>query len=282
MGNIVWLASYPKSGNTWMRAFVYNLIEQPSRPGRIDELPRYFESEAEPRWYLPALGGRLPEQCSAEEIIALKHGVHQAIAASRARGSIFTKTHNRFGSFNQYPLHNLSVMAAAIYMVRNPLDVVLSLADHYGIGLDEAIEFMGNEETGTPSDMDYVISFLGSWSTHVASWTTQAHPRIAVLRYEDMLDKPLKTFTQAAKLLGLANDRRAIKQAIEYSSFRELRKQEAREGFVERSPHSQAFFRKGRKNQWIEALSDDQVAAIVERHYEQMARFGYVPPRFCR
>ena len=51
MGNIVWLASYPKSGNTWLRAFIYNLVENPPRPGRIADLPAWFEEESKPRWY---------------------------------------------------------------------------------------------------------------------------------------------------------------------------------------------------------------------------------------
>ena len=280
MGNIVWLASYPKSGNTWLRAFIYNLVEKPAQPGHIAVLPDYFESESVPRWYLPLLGGKTLQECSDEEIIALKSTVHRRIAASRPRGSIFTKTHNRFGSFNGYPLHDISVMAGAVYVVRNPLDVVLSTADHFGLSIDETIDFMANEETGTPSDMENVVSFLGSWSSHVESWTHKDHQSIVVVRYEDLLDKPLKAFGQVAKLLGLGKDKNAIKRAIRFSSFNELKKQETREGFVERSPSSKSFFRKGRKNQWVDELNDEQVARIVEQHREQMDRFNYVPPRF--
>jgi len=280
MGNIVWLAAYPKSGNTWLRAFIYNLIEQPAKAGRISVLPDYFESESDPRWYLPLIGNRMLHECSGEELIGLKSTVHRQIAASRPHGSIFTKTHNRFGGFNDHPLHNIAVMAGAIYVVRNPLDVVLSLADHFGLNTDEAIDFMANEETGTPSNMENVVSFLGSWTSHVKSWTRQDHQRMVTLRYEDMLDRPLKAFTAVAKLLGLGKDKMAIKRAIRFSSFNELKKQESSNGFIERSPNSQSFFRKGRKNQWVDELRDEQVARIVERHREQMQRFNYIPPRF--
>lgn len=280
MGNIVWLAAYPKSGNTWLRAFIYNLIEQPSKPGRISLLPDYFESESDPRWYLPLLGGRTLDQCSGEDIISLKSAVHRKIASSRPRGTVFTKTHNRFGSYNGHPLHNTAVMSGAIYIVRNPLDVVLSTADHFGLDTDAAIDFMANEETGTPSNMENVVSYLGSWSSHVKSWTRQEHQQIVVMRYEDMLDKPLKAFGQVAKLLGLGKDKKAIKRAIQFSSFNELKKQEARDGFIERSQNSKSFFRKGRKNQWVDELQDDQVARMVEQHREQMERFNYIPPRF--
>ena len=101
-----------------------------------------------------------------------------------------------------------------------------------------------------------------------------------MLRYEDLLDQPLKGFGKVAKLLGMGQDRKAIKRAIQFSSFRELQKQETRDGFVERSPHSKLFFRKGRKNQWAEGLDDEQAERIVAQHREQMERFGYVPPRF--
>ncbi len=280
MGNIVWLATYPKSGNTWLRAFLYNLIEQPSKPGRIAILTDYFESESDPRWYIPMLAGKSPEECDDEEIISLKSAVHRQIAASRPRGSIFTKTHNRFGKFNGHPLHNVSVMSAAIYIVRNPLDVVLSTADHFGLAVDDAINFMANEETGTPSNMENMVSFLGSWSNHVESWTGKPHKQVVVVRYEDMLDKPLKAFGQVARLLGRGKDKNGIKRAIQFSSFAELKKQEMDTGFIECSQNSKKFFRKGRKNQWVDELSDAQVERIVESHRQQMQRFKYIPPKF--
>jgi hypothetical protein len=280
MGNIVWLASYPKSGNTWLRAFIYNLIEDPPRPGRISDLPSWFEEESKPRWYEPHAEGKALADLSFDEALALRPLVHEDIAASRARGTIFVKTHNMFGQHNGQPLHNISVMAGAIYIVRNPLDVVLSVADHFGLSVDEAIEFMANENTGTPTNEENVAGYMGSWSTHVASWTAQAHPSIVVIRYEDMQDKALKAFGSVARLLGMDRERQKIRKAIQFSSFRVLKKQELAGGFVERSPNSQHFFRKGRKNQWAEDLSDEQIARIVERHREQMERFGYIPPRF--
>lgn len=280
MGNIVWLASYPKSGNTWMRAFVYNLIEDPPRPGRIAALPEYFEDESKPRWYEPHAGSGGAAGLSFDAAIALRPQVHQDIADSRARGTIFTKTHNMFGQLGDMPLHNIAVMAGAVYVVRNPLDVTLSVADHFGLTIDQAIDFMASEETGTPTNAENVGGYVGSWSTHVASWTAQAHPAIVVVRYEDLQDKPVKAFGAVARLLGLDRDRSRLKKAIRFSSFRELKKQELAGGFVERSPNSRHFFRRGTKNQWVEQLSDTQVERLVERHREQMQRFGYLPPKF--
>jgi len=280
MGNIVWLASYPKSGNTWMRAFIYNLIENPSRPARIELLPDYFESESKPCWYEPYLDESKPEQTSFDEMMALRPRVQQDIANSVVRGSVFTKTHNQFTHYNGTPLHNMNVTAAAVYIVRNPLDVLISTADHFGLSFDETIDFMGDSNTGALSNAENVATFLGSWSDHVESWTLNPHPQFVVLKYEDMLAKPKQAFTRVAKLLGLDKDKQRIKQAIAFSSFRELQKQELQTGFVERSPDSKAFFRKGQKNQWVELLSDNQVSKIVDQHRNQMDRFGYVPPRY--
>jgi hypothetical protein len=277
MGNIVWLASYPKSGNTWLRAFIYNLIEDLPQPGKLASLPAYFEEESKPRWYEP-YGN--PDELSFEQVMALRPRVHQDIANSRERGTVFTKTHNMFGQFAGVPLHNVSVMAGAVYVVRNPLDAVLSVADHFGLSVDEAIDFMANEQTGTPTNAENVAGYMGSWSTHVASWTAQTHPSIVVLRYEDMQDNPARAFGSVAKLLGLDKDRNRVRKAIQFSSFKELRKQELATGFVEKSPNSRYFFRKGTRNQWAESLTDEQVGCIVERHREQMNRFAYVPPRF--
>ena len=113
-----------------------------------------------------------------------------------------------------------------------------------------------------------------------SSWTATPHPAFVVVRYEDLLDQPLKAFGAVAKLLGLDRDRERLRRAIRFSSFRELKQQELASGFVEKSPSSRHFFRAGTKNQWIGRLSDAQAALIVARHREQMKRFGYVPPRF--
>jgi hypothetical protein len=277
MGNIAWLASYPKSGNTWLRAFIYNLFMQPEQAGGITEFPKYFESESDRNWYTPFFGNRALDSIDPDEFFALRERVHKRIAKKVAAGTVYTKTHNRFGKVNGHPLHNLAVTAGAIVVVRNPLDIVLSMADHFGRSLDDTIKSMANEYAFSPGDDMNVANFLGSWSSHVASWTTQGHAGILVIRYEDMLDQPLKTFHRVATLLGLGDDRSRIEQAVRFSSFSALRKQEMEMGFIERSPHSEYFFRAGRKNQWTEQLSSEQVALMTRQHREQMERFNYIP-----
>ena len=274
MSSIVWMASYPKSGNTWVRAFLQNFLVNGDRPADINALDAYFADESKPNWYEPLVDGNLAD-LSLKEICELRPAVQRNIAASRA-GSVFVKTHNLLGAYNGLPLHDMSVTAAAIYIVRNPLDVVLSLADHFGLSIDEAIVFMNSEATGSPTDEANVGSVLTSWSGHVTSWTADKEST-CVLRYEDLLAKPEKGFRSLINFLNLDRDKRRLKKAIDFSSFRQLQSQEKQQGFIERSPNSKRFFRSGKMNQWRTALSREQVESIVDANREQMKRFKYLP-----
>ncbi|MDH3805193.1 MAG: sulfotransferase domain-containing protein, partial [Gammaproteobacteria bacterium] len=213
------------------------------------------------------------------QICALRPKVQKNIAASRP-GSVFVKTHNFLGAYDGMPLHEMSVTAGAVYVVRNPLDVVLSLADHFGLTVDDAILFMNNETTGSPTDEANVASVLSSWSAHVRSWTEGGEDATCVLRYEDLLIKPAKGFRSLVSFLGLNPDPALLRRAIRFSSFPEMRKQEQAQGFIERSPNSRRFFRAGRKDQWRTGLSREQIGLIVDAHREQMQHFKYVPPGY--
>lgn len=278
MGNIVWLASYPKSGNTWLRAFLANLVANRSEPVPLDELSRYAEDEANPDLF-STLAGRPSAGLDLGEIAALRPQVHAAIA-QRAQGTRFVKSHNMAGSFDGHPLHNWQVSAGAIYVVRNPLDVAVSMTHHFGIGLDEAIERLADENVATGNDELFVGQVLGSWSLHVKGWADMANERVLVLRYEDLLDKPAKQFVKVAKLVGLGQDRARIERAVRHAGFQNLSSMEKKDGFIEASGQGTRFFRKGRVNEWREALSREQAQRVVGAHREQMKRFGYLPPGY--
>ena len=275
MGNICWLASYPKSGNTWLRVFLANTIADRCEPVPLCYLPRFSDDEALPEDYT-ALAGRPSLELDLHEIARLRPQVHARIAA-RHQGTVFVKTHNMSGSYDGHPLHHMGVTVAAIYVVRNPLDVVLSTSDHFGIDVEDAIASMASDDTGTANDSLHVSQVLGSWSRHVSSWTNQAGPRVLVVRYEDLLERPAKTFGKVVKLLNLGADRARVDRAIQHSGFRTLAEMERKDGFVEASGKGGRFFRQGRSHQWREGLNRDQVAMIVDRHRKQMTRFKYIP-----
>jgi len=228
-------------------------------------------------FYQPHFAKPLAEVDSTA-IAEIRSKVQQDIAIRRA-GTTFLKTHNYLGSYDGYPLQHPQLTIGWIYIVRNPLDVVISMTHHYGVSIDDAIDFLNNEETATQSDENNVFSPLGSWSTHVASWTGENHPMACHVRYEDMLDKEMKTFRRVASTLGIT-DNGLIKQAVRKSSFSEMRRQEAKSGFVEKIGDSSPFFRKGKKDQWTERLTAAQVQRIVDKNRAQMERFKYLPKAY--
>ena len=278
MGNIVWLASYPKSGNTWLRAFLANLIANRAEPLRPDEIRDYTDYETRPERF-SELAGRPSIELGVAEIAALRSDVH-ALIARHAQGTRLLMTHNFCGSFEGHPLFNWQVTAGAIYVVRNPLDVAVSMTHHYGLTLDEAIERLGDDRVASVNDNVAVSHLIGSWSTHVSGWAEmaqRAEGKVIVLRYEDLLEKPAKHFARAAKLIGLGNDKARIERAVKHTSFQTLSALEQKHGFVEAVDEKTRFFFKGRANQWREALSREQVQRIVSDHREQMQRFKYIP-----
>jgi hypothetical protein len=280
MGNIVWLASYPKSGNTWLRAFLANLIANHADPLAPNELKNYADDEALPERFAE-LAGKPSHELNFEEIAALRPRVH-ALIAQRAQGTRLVKSHNMAGSAGGHPLYNWQVTAGAIYVARNPLDVAVSMTHHFGLSIDEAIERLGNENVATANDELFVTQMLGSWSRHVAGWAEVAQrlgPKVLVLRYEDLLEKPAKHFAKVAKLIGI-QDKARIERAVKHAGFQTLSALEKREGFIEAANEHSRFFRAGRANQWREILSREQTARVVRDHREQMARLKYLPTGF--
>lgn len=275
MGAIIWLASYPKSGNTWLRAFLHNLLRNPERPVSINRLDTFCLGESQNAWYRQ-VAGRDPLDLSPEEIAALRPRVHAAMTRSQ-RDSVFVKVHNRLGTQFGQPLVSMEHTAGAIYVVRNPLDVCLSMTSHYGLDIDGAIDRLNSPGAATEATADNVAEYYGSWSQHVESWTGRANPQLHIVRYEDLVARPNESFAAIAAFLGLSPDRARLRKAIRFSEFRELRRQESREGFRERSQHADRFFRVGKPAQWRTALQPAQVERIVEAHRSQMQKFGYLP-----
>ncbi len=275
MSKIIWLASYPKSGNTWMRAFLHNLLRDPSESYDINKITDFSTSDSSLEWYA-AQTARPWQDWTPLDVMRMKRSAQLAVCSWR-RDDTFVKTHNASVYFMGYPLIHPDLTAGAIYIVRNPLDVCISLTHHYGCDLDTAIKLMGEDATGSNTNEKMVLEVHKSWSTHVESWTGQQRPGLAVLRYEDMLKNPVKAFGGLASFMGLNPPRQRLQRAIERSSFKALREQEDKKGFKERSPHAQKFFREGRSGQWRDILTHAQVDKVVEQHKEQMQRFGYWP-----
>jgi hypothetical protein len=275
---LVWLASYPRSGNTWTRAFLHNLFKGMSGEAgtqNINELNRFTAAVNGRELYAETLGFR-PADEHRDQIAAARHEV-QRRTAEQFEGLIFTKTHQALLVDRGSTTINFAVTAGAIYIVRNPLDVAISYAHHLGRSLDETIAVMGRANAEIPVTETQVHEVVGSWSQHVLSWTHKPHQAIYVMRYEDMLATPERTFGGLARHLLLSPTPGQLPDAIERASFALLRAQEDSEGFQERPSQTGRFFREGRAGQWQDILTKEQVARIVKDHGPQMARFGYLP-----
>ncbi len=278
MGGILWVASYPKSGNTWVRAFLHNLLHDAAAPSDINSLHHFFVGDTDAKWF-EQFSDKPYDKLTKAEQAALRPKVH-ALLCRRSPDTVFVKTHHFLGEDCGVPLISMDRTAGAIYILRNPLDLVLSVRHHYGMTLETAIEFLGSEDAHAGGGAGHVHQVLTSWSNHVRSWTHTASPGLLALRYEDLLASPRKTFGRLVRFLGLEPPRDRVKRAIKFSSFKVLRGQEDRHGFEERSDKAEHFFRSGKAGQWKTKLTPDQVARIVGRQRQQMDRFGYLPPGY--
>ena len=275
MGRIIWIASYPKSGNTWTRAFLHNLFRNPNEPFDINKMDTLTANEA-------ALGNyalicdRPWHEWTTELVAEARPQVQAQLARSRPH-HIFCKTHLAVMNVRGHPTIGMDVTAGAIYLVRNPLDIAPSLKDHQGLPMAKIIEMMNTVNFETPPTDKMVGEPWGNWSQNVESWTGKPGPGLHIMRYEDMLADPVKAFTGLVRFLNIQASEDRIRKAVEHSSFKVLRKLEERDGFWERTDVQKNFFRKGESGSWRDELSAGEIRAIVDTHRAQMERFGYVP-----
>ena len=275
MAGILWLSSYPKSGNTWLRLYLANLFRNPDRPLPINDLPNYCYADNFLLHY-EQLSGKKADDLSPEEITALRPKVHDWIANSGA-DTVFVKTHNACVLADGQPLITPSATAGAIYVIRNPFDIAVSFANHYQISLERAVELLCDDDYILPPSTGQIEQVLLSWSSHVKSWTGKRDLRRHVMRYEDMLASPYETFVALSGFLCLPVEPARVEKAIEFSSFQELKSQEEKDGFIEARPDGKAkFFQEGRAGVWREVMDEELAVRLIEAHGEVMAEHGYI------
>ena len=277
----VWLASYPKSGNTWTRLLLANFLadaEQAVRINRIGKaLPGFHPSDR--GWFDRATG--LPSSdCTADEVEPLLPAAFRAHAAETAGERQFCKVHDALhDTAAGEPLFPEDVSAGAVYLVRNPLDVAVSLAFHFG-GEDfsEAVTRMNDRRFILGSGSELLRRRLLDWSGHVESWRSAPFP-VLVVRYEDLLADTAGELARMTRFLGLAGaaDGRRLRRAAAAADFTRLQEQEAADGFIERYQRCRRFFRSGRSGDWRRYLSAAQARRVTRRHGAVMRACGYDP-----
>jgi hypothetical protein len=276
--NLVWLASYPKSGNTWFRAFLSALLHG---SGNIDLNGLKTDGIFSSREIFDTVTDLDSRDLSDEEVKELLPDVYRSLS-DELDNIAYLKVHDAY-TFNRkgLPIVPPEATRCAIYIIRNPLDIVASFANHMGSTLDKAIALMNNDQgmlarqknnLNTNSQLSQLVL---SWSGHVQSWTGNLPFPVMVIRYEDMLAEPLKTFQAAVEFIGIKTTTAEINEAIKATSFTTLQQQEQEKGFKEKTAKAKQFFRSGSAGNWKHELTSQQAASVIEHHTAMMQRYNY-------
>lgn len=279
MKPLVWLASYPKSGNTWFRALLANLDRNRTEPASINALgaPNFAL-----RSQFDRVAGVDAADLTGAEIDLLRPRVYELIATSAHDSTpAFFKIHDAFLSpLNRQPLVPIDGSRGVIYLVRNPLDVCISFAAHSNWSIDVTIDHMADEAYALAGRSDrlerQLRQHLSSWSGHVLGWLGNGHLPVHLVRYEDLKARPAETLACAVEFAGLARTRAEIERAVQWSSFDGLRAQERATRFHEKPAQMPAFFRRGISGAWRQELSAAQVLRITGDHAAVMRKLGYL------
>ena len=309
--SIVWLTSYPKSGNTWLRAVLTNYLrDDPERgphlePASINAL--LGEPVAANRETFDELVGLDSSDLAPDEALrhrALFHALLAREAAEPPAGEpprpAFVKVHEAYlRTGDGEALFPKAATAGVVYLVRNPLDVAVSYAHHLQKSIDDTVRWM-NDPAAAEAEVSggihtQVPQPLLTWSGHVSSWLDQEELPIHVARYEDLLADPTAAFGAIVRFAGLdrgdgtpAGERGSasmpgrsstsarLARAVDHAAFSRLRAQEEASGFSEKQPTAPSFFRAGVAGSWRNVLDSRQVRALVDAHGPVMARLGYL------
>jgi len=192
-----------------------------------------------------------------------------------APGFVFVKTHYLLGNHRGTMTITPDATAAAIYLVRNPLDIAVSYSDFRARDIDATIKLMNLSGRILPRSKSTSYQLIGSWAENVESWTRTPHKQLLIVRYEDLLDDPLTGFIRMVRFLRMNVSDEAVERAQKLSAFSVLKEMEQTHGFVERPKETKNFFRSGRKDEWKQRLTSAQISKIVNPNYQLMRRFGY-------
>ena len=278
MNTIYWLASYPKSGNTWIRVLLSNYLNDGDEPVNINHLNT--GQIASNRAIFDELIGIEASDLTQDEIELWRPLVYQRLA-QMVDAPYFVKVHDAFiYTQNGQPLFPKNGTAGALYIMRNPLDVAVSFAHHSNVNVRRIIKQMSNPHYAfVPRQIGIIAQFrqkLLTWGEHVISWVDAPGVPVQIIRYEDLKNDPETTFEEVVRFFGLEVNAERIQKAVQFSTFDRLATQEQEHQFGEKPSGAKSFFRKGEVGSWAEQLTENQVTQIVADHGDVMRRFGYL------
>ncbi len=271
----IFLASYPKSGNTWMRAIIANLynFDEEFNLKTLKSIPllsikKNFD-EFENKIY--SENNILNFDWVSQNIIEC-----QKILNNKSDHLNIFKTH----SVRHKKFTNETVNAGFIYIVRDPRDIVVSFKNFSRKKFDEIINELLFEKK-LMINTNGAKELLSTWDLHVRSWLNyNTVPRL-IIKYEDLKSNPkeivlnIKEFLNKIYKLNIDLSDKQIDKIIENTNFNNLRKLENQYGFDEASKYSK-FFRSGNSNQWKDVLSKTQLQLIENNLKTLMKYFKYI------
>ena len=279
-GGIVWLASYPKSGNTWMRMLLAHYFNETDVPHDINA-PGVTNGIASSRARFDELLGISSSDLTDAEAHGLRPAMSRLLINANA-GLQWIKAHDaqqRMADGDWLLPPDVSI--GAVYLVRDPRDVAVSRAYHDGHqDMDRAVAFICNpDQTVSGGAKTQLRQYMGDWSHHVRSWLDDPGMPVLLVRYEDML---ADTAHELRRVLSFAMPDQAvdadrIAAAVAGTAFETLQKAEAENGFRERTSKQERFFRNGKAGDWRNHLTPDQAETICNHHRAIMDRLGYDP-----
>jgi aryl sulfotransferase len=274
----IWIASYPRSGNTWSRLALLSLKRDGAQIELRDVIGfgRMTVSREQIDDWLQIDSSDL----TAAELDALRPDMHAAYF-SAAEEPILCKVHDAWGlTMTGRAIFPRELTLATIYLVRDPRDVAVSWAKFTGTSTAEAIAFLGNRNSSLSPLRErlnaQIPQRLGSWSQHLSSWIAESDLAPLVIRYEDMVADPAAALSAMARHIGWTPDARAVAGAVAATRFSRLAEIEAARGFGEKPRSAERFFRAGRSGGWRELLTVEQIARIEHDHRDWMIHFGYL------
>jgi hypothetical protein len=289
-----YLASYPKSGNTWCRLFITQLrwlsaLDSAQGTGAAKDQDRELQlnldlaagSMMSDRDWVDDQLGIDSSDLRWEEIDKVRGRIgHQQVIY--AEGPRYFKVHDAFvrPDSDCQPVVPIKDCQGAVVIIRDPADVAVSLSHFFSWDLERCLTYLLDERAtlwhSTHRGGHQVPQYLSSWAKHVTSWVDQKLIPVLLLRYEDLLLRPEEEFSLLARFLGLPCEQGLIAATVAKTCFAKLRAKEEEEGgFIERSYRCKRFFRSGRSGEGREMLTSEQLEQLYGAFRETCHRFGY-------
>lgn len=277
---IIWLASYPKSGNTWIRAILTSLLFSEDGVFNINYLEKIKQYPVRKQFE-----GFTKNFNNIKEV--MKYWITSQDRINLDNEIKFFKTHNALCKIENYPFTNDKNTLATIYIVRDPRNVITSIANYYNYSYEEAKKFIFNSSQGIVSRDNKNISLitvLGSWSDHYVTWTKN-NKNLLLIKYEDLISNTeseiIKIIKFITKYKKIDFDKRKIENCIKTTSFEELKKLERLGQFKEKDQNitikeKTKFFNLGKENKW-ENILDKKIKEEIEiKFYKEMKELKYI------